>query len=283
MMHTEEFEKNGWTPNLSGAVDRKIRRSKIKFLILSIIFVGVAALMPHVIHGHILFLPRAYAESGAIILNFVIAFAFYSQYRKDVKSVLAEKDRSEKKLLSSYEYIGRANRLIQMLQSFSSLPTGKQSERNKKEMLGSMVKELAIEVFGAESAIFRFINSDNGRTLTEYKYLKRGHSRPARLSNRVLLKKETGMAKDGTTLVFVSRAYADYGILCAAGFEGIDLVVDEKTARALVNQVFLLFVFLKSVKLSARLLRLLGMEGKFHEPPQETRNPDPTREEMKSN
>ncbi len=260
MSHQREDTEVDWKPRLSLSTSRIFGRAKYRYLVFTIVFVATAALIPHLVDGHVFFLPRAYAESIGIILNMGVALVFYALYRRDVRSALLERDRSEDKLLSSYKYIGKANRSIQMLQKYSGLPAGKLDEKDMKGEIRSMVEELAAEVFAADSALFRFINSNNGRTLAEFGFLKNEMSRQIKFSNRLLLRKHTGMIKNAKALIFISKEYAGFDIVCAAGFDQVQSVVDKETLTALVNQIFLLFVFAKSVGLSGSLLERLKSE-----------------------
>ena len=105
VIHEREEMKIDWKPRLSLSSNRFIGRTKYRYLVFTIMFAATAALIPHLVDGHIFFLPRAYAESIGIILNMGVALVFYALYRRDVKTVLQAKDRSENRLHSAYEYI----------------------------------------------------------------------------------------------------------------------------------------------------------------------------------
>ena len=220
------------------------RWSRIKFLIIAILFIASAIAMPHVIDGHILFLPRAFAESLLISLNIVGVVIFYALYRRDVRIVLDEKKRSEVRLNSSYEYIGKANRLLAIFQKFMDLPIKEYDEKNQKNTLNLLFKELAVGIATAESAILRLVSTQNGRTISEMVYPQRGHSQEVRLSNRMILKMQSGFLIQEESLIIVNHSFP--GICCAAVFQPINSAIDVHALETLANQVFLVYLLFQS-------------------------------------
>ena len=77
MVYERNELKADWKPRLVLSANKIGHRTKYHYLALTLMFAGIAALIPHLIDGHVFFLARAYAESVGILLNHLKLFSTY--------------------------------------------------------------------------------------------------------------------------------------------------------------------------------------------------------------
>ena len=145
--------------------------TKITYVTL---FVGLL-LMPH-FSTHLGPIPRNYVESLVTLILFWIAYAAYLLHNRELERqrqrILEAEEHSrisEKKLVESFEYIGKVNRKLPLLKSLSSdlLIENKPTKKSRGKILHTLLATAVVSIASANWGLFRFVEVATGRTTRE--------------------------------------------------------------------------------------------------------------------
>jgi len=152
--------------------------TKIAFFILFLVILAE----PHVITGHVLSVPEAYAESAASLLVFGAAYGVYLVHRREVRrrearlrALEQEAQVSHEKLVDAFAYIGVVNRRLPLLQKLTSglLAGEKGNHHARKDVFARLLAVAVTSVAKADWGMFRFIDRTSGQTLKEFTHAAR--------------------------------------------------------------------------------------------------------------
>lgn len=194
-------------------------------------------LTPHIIAGHF-FISKNYAETIALLADMIIGYFFYSFYQKKMKSIYNEKVQAEKKLISSYDYIGKINNIVDIFKGFGRPFSQNHAESNENEIFKALLSNMIISVARAEKGFLRFIDIKSGGTLKEFYFSRSGDDFRIKVSNKAVLERRQG-GMEG--VLIIESDYKDSGICCIICIvRGKD--IDTELAKSLLNQTHLLYL-----------------------------------------
>lgn len=164
--------------------------SKILYALIALAFV----LYPHVIEHDVGGIPEPYVESLVALMLVGGVYLLYSLHQRDLRRKEAERrvlekelDISSSKLNEAFRYIGLVNRRLPLLKNVTSDLLGKMeaadTKQGKKGIFYDLLMSAAMSIARTNWAMFRFIETDNKRTVREFVYTA---------SSFVLLKHEIG-------------------------------------------------------------------------------------------
>jgi len=152
----------------------KINFFKNLYLSILIVLAIVIIATPSIIQFGVSLLKEEYLEEALIIIMFIIGYAVYIMYQKELeknkKMLLAtEEDKRilEDELIDAFKYIGNTNSQIEV---FKSIFAGMEKyPKDKKEMTGVMelLAKNILKIIAIDWLVFRIVNIQNEKTLRE--------------------------------------------------------------------------------------------------------------------
>lgn len=218
-----------------------MRIDNLKFVLLFILFAIIAVLTPHIIQGHIL-IPEEFAESVLIFADIVLAYIFYLIYRHDIKKINEAKQKVEKSLLDSYQYIGQINSERELMDHFMGLIFLRDYQDKPKEHINILLANLLVTVAKSDRGLLRFIDNENKNTIREFFYHKEGDQFVTKLSNASLVEGDLEIYNHNGIQV-IKSGLEDKKIICVLCFKKkVGEEIDIKMLKLLLNQIHLLFL-----------------------------------------
>ena len=139
-------------------------------------FLLLAALIlqPHYFAGHIFSVPSQYAQSGATIVILLMIYGVYDLNRRDLIKKQRELEASNDQLQDAWKYIGSTNRRLPLLTQITTkiLCLPKKTKKHRKKVLENLLDTAVTEVMNSNYGMFRFVDVDKVRTITEIKRTK---------------------------------------------------------------------------------------------------------------
>lgn len=201
-------------------------------------------LTPHLVAGHIFFMEENYAQSLALFIDILVGYLFYRFYKKKMKNLHYEKMQTEKRLDSSYRYIGKINNIVDIFKSFSSVFSLKQKDEAKdKDIFNPLLQHMLVSIAKADRGFLRFVNAENGKTISEFFFSKSGEVFSVKLSNVAIIEGRIENVNSDDTGI-VESDYRKNNVRCVLYFSKNDEIVDYAVLKSLLTQVHLLFIAL---------------------------------------
>ena len=214
----------------------------LKLSIFFILMVGLAIATPHLFDGH-LFVNKKYAQSAAILLDFVLAFFLSYHYLKDLNKSNKEKKYSEGLLNKSYKHLGVTNRKISILKDFIRIMADESIDSRK--IIMSLAEYLVYSITKSSNGIIRFIDRSSGRTITEWNILANGPG-VIKISNKKILDgEEFGLLDE--SFQYLRSKLAHTNIVCAFIFDSDCRDFDSSFLLILLTQIHSLGIVQKQI------------------------------------
>ena len=166
-------------------------------LIYTLLIVVLLA-QPHLITGHVFFLPRAYAHSVVTVILLALAYLTYRLHRWEIARRYREQQAFERKLeasagklLDAHRYLGKVNRRLPLLNELTTnlLARFAVSVNGRKEVFHRLLAIAVTSIAKADWGCFRFIELTHRRTVREFCYPTLDEARQqVRVDNQALLR-----------------------------------------------------------------------------------------------
>ena len=197
---------------------RKKAKRGLLFGAFALAIVATGAAAPHLSWGHLPISPRT-GQTVIILADFLLLFAGFRFYVRSVRAEERERRRTEERLLSSYRYIGVANRKLEIFTEFVERISADDDPRQIREQIGRYLPEVASSLLGTDQAVLRIIDRRTGRTVTEWRHNADGHVVPGalRIRNRRVLEGTHHGTEAGFLLVDAPEGFSTAAVIAANG------------------------------------------------------------------
>ena len=190
------------------------------------------------------------AEGLLLGILFFLSILILNLYKREdcrqkelIKKINNDKKTAEEKLFDSLNYIGKVNVQIQEIKSIfnntNKYPETKNDFKKAFRFLGGRV----LEIVNTNWVLFRIINSNTRKTITECFETRRGFSfNHPNISNKIIIEKQ--LVSPFSTVIYNPQ---NLNILVCCVLPVDKISQDERTfIRAIVNEIIMLFVILDS-------------------------------------
>jgi len=224
---------------------------KFYFLFEMIIIVVIAS--PHILYGHLLIpeeFTRKHEQLIALILYLPLTYIIYFILKQQIDNIKDINKKISKTLIDSYQYIGKINREVNVIDKFINFFSfGQGLNKNKeKDIFNELLKNIINSVVKTNKGLIRFIKTSNNRTIKEFYYSKDNNPFIVKLSNNQIMRKKFNTnkrIKRRDTEVVLSD-HIDSNIRCALCYprrlKNSKIDIDMKLLKNLLKQIHLLFL-----------------------------------------
>ncbi|MFH1822406.1 MAG: hypothetical protein ABH830_01765 [Patescibacteria group bacterium] len=222
---------------------------RIHFILIFIILILVVV-TPYIVNSKFLFIEEEYLEMGLIVMLFIIGYAIFRLYRKEVernleeiKKINVEKNNLEDRITESFKYIGSLNVQIEEIRSiFSDIKKFPENKKDFKYILQYSANKL-LSIVNADWVLVRIIDTQNFKNLREYSKARGQTVLPkCNIKNGELL---AGKCYDGYSAI--KSAQENFRVITACIFPVEKINENEEILiKAIINQLEMLFVIFSS-------------------------------------
>jgi len=180
--------------------------------------------------------------SLSIVLSFQYKREIYKQKGR-IKRIENDKKTSEEKLLDSFKYIGKINVQIQEIKSiYNEINLYPETKNDLKKTL-DFLSERALSIVNADWVLFRIINYNNHKTISElYKTRGAASFHYPHISNKMIIEKQS---IPSITSIFSNPPNLNIITSCNLSIDKIDN--DQRIfIKAIVNELTMLFIIFNS-------------------------------------
>lgn len=148
---------------------RRWNRPTLLFFSFATVAVATGVLSPHFAWEHFPFSP-ATGQTLIIAADFLLLALGFSVYLRAIRREERERRRAESHLVSSYRYIGVANRKLELLCNFADELSTRDRNDPVHDRIGSLLPELVAPFAKVNVALLRIVDRNTGKTQTEWWY-----------------------------------------------------------------------------------------------------------------
>ncbi len=142
-------------------------RPAILFGLFAVVAVATGVLSPHFAWEH-LPISAALGQTLIVLADFVLLAIGFAVYVRSIRREERERRRAERNLISSYRYIGVANRRLELLCDFVDQLSAAERHSSMRETIASLLPELVVPFVEADLVLLRIIDLESGQTCTEW-------------------------------------------------------------------------------------------------------------------
>ena len=182
------------------------------FVAYAVIIAGTGLASPHLSWGHLPVSP-AVGQTLIILVDFLLLFVGFRLYIRSVRAEERRRHLTRERLMSSYRYIGVANRKLEIFADFVERISGDDDPRHIRERIGEYLAEITGPLLGSDRALLRIIDQRSGRTVTEWSHDLGGGGARLRIRNRQVSAGWQHRSADATMLVDSPAGFATAAVI----------------------------------------------------------------------
>ncbi len=220
----------------------------MSFFTKTLYFILLIALVvqPHYVAGHIFSFSTEYAQSITTVIILLLIYGVYRLNEADIKKKQLEIRKSNDQLQDAWKYIGKTNRQLPLLGRITTniLCLPKENKKNKRKVFEGLLDAAVIEIMGAEYGVFRFVDIEKGRTVSEITNTNNLSCPGIQVSNKELLAKvkdeQVFRMENGLTIIASSQSQSK--VICFLVLSNVEDQINDNLAevQAITDQALLL-------------------------------------------